>query len=348
MNNNKLLIFLIAIIFVLSVNFTFAADNSTDLTLEEIDDQEDIDISLQESESADTLESDDNVEQPIGQEISVHNPTNKPGKVVNRYVDGVIYEATFYESNGAPLTNTFVFCGVNSLKYGMNISTDSNGVAKFPLPLSNGNYKLYLFNPITGDMTTDDLKVFDVLSGGKNMKVYFNSGKFYSVRAFDNDGKPVTANKKVTFLIAYNKFNEITRKVTTVTKKYAVKTDKNGFAKLKINFNPGTYSVVAKYGDFAVFNSITVKPTLIHLTKVNSIGKKTFKFKIKLLNNKGKALKNKKIKVKFNKKTYTAKTNKKGIALFKIKTPKKTGYFKLVSKYKKATASSVLQQYRIY
>ena len=347
--NNKLLVFLIAITFILSVNFTFAADdNSTDLAIGDVANQDGIDVSLKDSESADTLESEDNVDESLAQDVISHNATVKPGKVTNRYIDGVIYEATFYESNGSPLSNTIVFCGVNSMSYGMNSTTDSNGVAKFPLPLNNGNYKLYLYNPVTGDVTTDDLKVFDVLTGGKNMKVYFNSGKYYSVRGFDNNGKPLTAGKKVTFIIGYYKINEKTYKVTTVTKKYAVKTDKNGFAKLKINFKPGTYFVVAKYGDFGVVNSITVKPTLIHLTKVHSIGKKTFKFKIKLLNNKGKALKNKKITVKFNKKTYKAKTNKKGVALFKIKAPKKTGYFKLVSKYKKATASTLLQQYRVY
>jgi len=347
--NNKLLVFLIAIAFILSVNFTFAIDdNSTDLAIGEVENQDEIDVPLQESDSGDTLESDNNEDEPLGQEVSTNNATVKPGKVTHRYIDGVIYEATFYESSGAPLKNTIVFCGVNSMSYGVNATTDSNGVAKFPLPLSKGNYKLYLFNPVTGYGTSDDLKVFDVLTGGKNMKVYFGSGKYYSVRVFDNNGKPMTAGKKVTFMIGYYKINEINYKVKTVTKKYTVKTDKNGFAKLKINFNPGTYSVAAKYGDFGVVNSITVKPTLIHLTKVHSMGKKTFKYKIKLLNNKGKALKNKKITVKFNKKTYKAKTNKKGIAVFKIKTPKKMGYFKLVSKYKKATMSTVLQQYRVY
>ena len=263
-------------------------------------------------------------------------------------MDGVIYEASFYESDGVPLKNTKVFCGVNSVSYGIDAITDSNGVAKFALNLGNGNYKLYLVNPVTEDVVSDDLKVFDVLTGGKNLNVYFNSGKYYTVRAFDNNGNPVSAGKKVTFLIEYNKINSKTYKVSTVTKKYTVKTDNKGFAKLKVNFQPGTYAVLAKYGNYGVINSITVKPTLIHLTKVHSIGKKTFKFKIKLLNNKGKILKNKKITVKFNKKTYKAKTNKKGIALFKIKAPKKTGYFNLVSKYKKATASTLLQQYKVY
>lgn len=348
MNVNKLLIFMIALAFLVSVNFAFAVDeNVTDIAMDSID--EDVDVSLQEAESSDVLESADGSDEVLSQEVDVSNSqTVSPGKVSNRYMDGVIYEATFYESDGVPLRNAIVFCGVNSVSYGINATTDSNGVAKFALSLTNGNYKLYLINSVTGDVASDDLKVFDVLTGGKNLKEYFNSGKYYTVRAFDNNGNPVTAGKTVTFMVAYNKVNSKTYKISTVTKKYAVKTDKNGFAKLKVNFQPGTYAVVAKYGDYGAINTITVKPTLIHLTKVHSIGKKTFKFKIKLLNNKGKVLKNKKITVKFNKKTYKVKTNKKGIALFKIKAPKKTGYFKLVSKYKNAKTTTLLQQYRVY
>ena len=74
---------------------------------------------------------------------------------------------------------------------------------------------------------------------------------------------------------------------------------------------------------------------------------KTFKFKVKLLNNKGKAFKNKKVKVKFNKKNYLAKTNKKGIATFTLKTPTKMGSYKLVSSYGKAKVTSLFQRYYI-
>ena len=348
---NKLLIFLIALTFLLSVNFAFATDdNATDLTIGVEDNHEDIDVDdnqLKESESSELLSRSDDSEK-ISAVVDSNFESIKSGKVTERYIDGVVYEATFYESPGVPLKNTVVFCGINSISYGVNSTTDSKGIVKFPLPLNNGDYKLFLINPVTGEVSSDNIKIFDVLTGGKNLKLYFDSGKYYSVKVFDNDGKPVNAGKKVTFLVSYNKINSKTYKVSTVTKKYIVNTDKKGLAKLKISFKPGTYSVLAKYGKYNVINSILVKPTIIHLTKVHSIGKKTFKFKIKLLNNNGKVLKNKKITVKFNKKTYKAKTNKKGIALFKIKAPKKTGYFKLVSKYKKATETTLLQQYRVY
>ena len=57
--NNKLLIFLISLIFILSINFAFAVnDNVTDLSIDSADVNEDLDVPLQETESSDVLESD--------------------------------------------------------------------------------------------------------------------------------------------------------------------------------------------------------------------------------------------------------------------------------------------------
>jgi uncharacterized protein YaiI (UPF0178 family) len=74
---------------------------------------------------------------------------------------------------------------------------------------------------------------------------------------------------------------------------------------------------------------------------------KTFKYKVKLLNNNGKVFKNKKVKVKFNKKNYFAKTNKKGIATFTLKTPLKTGKFNVVASYGKAKATAQFYRYAV-
>ena len=104
--------------------------------------------------------------------------------------------------------------------------------------------------------------------------------------------------------------------------------------------------VTAQYKDFMVINKVIVKPTLIPLTQFGAKKlSKTFKFKVKLLDNKGKVSKNKKVKVKFNKKTYTAKTNKKGIATFTLKTPLKSGKFNVVASYGKAKATAQLIRY---
>lgn len=156
--------------------------------------------------------------------------------------------------------------------------------------------------------------------------MYYDDGNTYTVRVFDDDGKPVKAGEKVTFTIG--------------SKKYIKKTDKNGYAKLKITSKPGAYAIKATYKDFSIANSLYVKQVI--KAKTGSLGRgnlKTIKVKIKYL---GKNKKNKLIKVKFNKKTYKAKTNKKGVAIFKLKGPKKLGAYKLVAIYKN---SKVLYTY---
>lgn len=257
-----------------------------------------------------------------------------PGKVTKRYNGMIEYSATFLDSDKKPLQNTVVYCGIDSVLLGVNATTDSKGVALFLLPTQKGNHTLYLMNTVASDITSDTVYVFDVLTGNKNFNLYFNSGKSYTVRVYGDDGKPVKANQKVTFTVNF--------------KKHTVKTDKNGYAKLKINFQPGSYLVTAQYKDYMVANKIIVKPTVIPLTQFGSkqLGK-TFKYKVKLLNNKGKLFKNKNIKVKFNKKTYVSKTNKKGIATFTLKTPSNPGLYNIVSSYGKAKATAQLYRYVI-
>jgi hypothetical protein len=55
--------------------------------------------------------------------------------------------------------------------------------------------------------------------------------------------------------------------------------------------------------------------------------KKAGKFKVKVLNSKGKAFKNQAIKIKFKGKTYKLKTNKKGIAVFNVSKNLKVGKY---------------------
>lgn len=60
---------------------------------------------------------------------------------------------------------------------------------------------------------------------------------------------------------------------------------------------------------------------------------KTKKYKIALKNKFGKAIKKAKVKLKVNGRTYSAKTNSKGKATFKITKLKRKGTFKATIKY---------------
>ena len=158
----------------------------------------------------------------------------------------------------------------------------------------------------------------------KNLVKYYKQSKQFKVRVYGADGKPAVG-KFVNFKIGKNT--------------YKVRTDKSGYATLKINMKPGKYTVITKFEDVKVKNKITVKTTLITKNKSKKV-KKSAKFKIKVLNSKGKAYKNQLVKVKFKGKTYKLKTNKKGIAIFKIPKKLKVGKYKIKTTYKGLTNSN--------
>ncbi|WP_288266824.1 pectate lyase-like adhesive domain-containing protein [uncultured Methanobrevibacter sp.] len=158
----------------------------------------------------------------------------------------------------------------------------------------------------------------------KNLVKYYKQSKQFKVRVYGADGKPAVG-KFVNFTIGKHT--------------YKVRTDKKGYATLKINMKPGKYTVITKFEDVKVKNKITVKTTLITKNKSKKV-KKSAKFKIKVLNSKGKAYKNQLVKVKFKGKTYKLKTNKKGIAIFKIPKNLKVGKYKIKTTYKGLTNSN--------
>ena len=120
---------------------------------------------------------------------------------------------------------------------------------------------------------------------------------------------------------------------------------KNGRGSKIVKPNPAAGKYVAtltfnKAGKFnsssATSNQFTVTaPKPVKTTPKLTAAKKTFKRKVNvkkysvtLKTNKGKAIKSVKITLKVKGKTYSAKTNKKGVALFKIKNLKKKGKYK--------------------
>lgn len=306
------------------MNFAFAVDENSTLAISQADDDA---VELDET-SQDILDA--------GQEDAVSAVTNntpqvqtiKMGKVVKRYNGAIQYQATFYDASGNPLKNSKVYFSVdNSSDY--ESTTDSNGVALLTILVNNGNHDIMALCKEPLGVAYDNIKVFDVVTGGKNINMYYDGGNTYKVRVFDDNGKPVKAGEKVTFAVGKNV--------------YTKKTDKNGYAKLKIDSKPGLYEIGAKYKDFLVKNILNVKQVLKPMTSFKGkVAKSKIKYKVKFL---GKSKKNKKIKVKFNKKTYKAKTNKKGIATFMLKTPKKVGQYKVVASYKKTKISSIYSKY---
>ena len=132
---------------------------------------------------------------------------------------------------------------------------------------------------------------------------YYDGSK-YSVRVLGGDGKHVGFGQPVTFNIN--------------GKKSTVKTDKNGYASLSITNVPGKYSITATYKGQSIKNSVQIKQTLKTSKVTVKKTAKSFTLKATLKSSKNKAIKGK-ITFNFNGKTYTAKTDKKGVAKVTIK-----------------------------
>lgn len=150
-----------------------------------------------------------------------------------------------------------------------------------------------------------------------NLVKYYKQSKHFKVRVYGADGKPA-AGKYVKFTI-----DKHTCKI---------KTDKKGYATLKINKKPGRYTVVTQYDNVKVKNRIIVKTTLKTKNLYKKV-KKPAKFKVKVLNSKGKAFKKQLVKIKFKGKTYKFRTNKKGFAIFEVPNNLKVGKYSIKTIY---------------
>ena len=116
---------------------------------------------------------------------------------------------------------------------------------------------------------------------------------------------------------------------------------------------PKTYTAKIKFAGDAKYAAASLKAkVVVNKAKAKlTAAKKTFKvkatkkFKATLKDNKGKVMKKVKLTLKVGKKTYTAKTNAKGIATFKVKLTKKGTYSATVkfagNKYFKAASKKV-------
>ena len=185
-----------------------------------------------------------------------------------------------------------------------------NGSATVSVPdLMPGNYNATItysgdskYDPITSNASVSVPK--PVLTA-KNLSMLYTSGSKYTV-IVTVDGNAVSG-KTVNFVIN--------------GKKTTAKTNKNGYASVKITLPPKTkaYSVSATYLGVKVTNKVTVKSIVVAKNLKAKKSAKTLKIKVTLKKVNKKYLKGKKVTLKFKGKTYKVKTNKKGVATFTIK-----------------------------
>ena len=156
----------------------------------------------------------------------------------------------------------------------------------------------------------------------------YNVAKKLVITLKDAKGK-VLANKKVTV------------KVGTIIK--TLKTNNKGQVSLNVaTLVPKTYTATVKFAGDSSYKASTLKPKVVVKKAKPKLAAKARIFKAKakvkkftatLKNNKGKVMKNTKLTLKVNKKTFTVKTNKKGVATFKINDLNKKGKYTALIKF---------------
>ena len=233
------------------------------------------------------------------------------------------YSVKFMDKKLNPLKNTYVTIVFGGKSY--KLKTDANGIVKITNHLKPGSYTIKVKNPKTSEVKTHKIKVLARIDQNKNMTMYYGAGKYYKVRVLDNYGRIA---KKVTV------------KFTLNGKTYYKKTNSKGIASLKISLKPKTYTVSATYKGFTVKNRIKVIPLITKNISRNKA--KTIKFTAKLVNSKGKVLRNKIITFKLGAVKYKRKTNSKGIATVSLKNLKKGKYY-IYSTYGKLTVKNTIK-----
>jgi len=188
--------------------------------------------------------------------------------------------------------------------------------------IADGNH-----NDVTKNVTITVNKLKTELTGNAVTATY-NVDKYLVITLKDSAGKVLSGVR------IYVDLNGV--KTYTTDKNGQIKVSTKGLAPkayaAKITFNGN-----ANYDKSARDVKVTVKKATPKLTAKKKTFKKSVKSKkysITLKTNTNKAMKKVKVTLKVNKKTYTAKTNSKGKATFKIKKLTKKGTYKATVTYK--------------
>lgn len=250
----------------------------------------------------------------------------------------------------APVIDSKVTISGTTVTITVNIANATGNVTFFITPnenttlaLNNGTVSYtgkfnYGENAITAEYNGDDnnYKAFSIIG--------FIVQKTSAFNKISNVKVVYSKNGKVTVILMDNTKAAIANAVVTVTvnkKTYTAKTNAKGQATLTIpaKMVPKTYVATAKYAGSEYYKGTSsnfkfaVKKANPKLNAKNKVfkAKKVKKYAVNLKDNNGKALKKAKLILKVKGKKYSALTNGKGIAVFKIKLTKAGNYASTVT-----------------
>ena len=244
------------------------------------------------------------------------------------YVKGETFSVKLLDENKNGIANKAVYFTIDGKL--SNSTTDKDGNAKLKLNVDKGAYTVkYSFNGSGYKSVTSSKDILVVTTTASKIKASDFTAYLTVISYF-----------KVTLTVDDIPLAGREIKFTINGRNYTNKTNSKGNAYLAIGLYEGSYAV--KYSFDGEDNikkctgqsKVTVKKMPKVISKLNSpiFRHKTLnKFKIKLTDAKGKALKNKKVTFTINKRKYVRVTDKDGIATLDVKLKKGTYKFKVYS-----------------
>ena len=279
-------------------------------------------------------------------------------KYVGDDLSEYIFSIYDYDVEDYVPTEYYVYVAPKNLTIPDDFASDGTGNITLELPEgSSGNVTVYVdgekvsTTPVTGGSNT--IPVSDLSAGNHHVRVEYEdeNGQTYSTSSEVNVPKPEPAMDIATPTDSANPEFSVSLPedatgslIVTIDGKSYTADLVNGKATVSVpGLADGNHNVTVKYtGDkkysgFTKNTNVVVNTTpkkedtpqppakkadkiTLKLNKVKKVKRSAKKLVIKAtLKINGKAVKGKKLKFKFNKKTYTAKTNKKGVAKITIK-----------------------------
>lgn len=236
------------------------------------------------------------------------------------------FEAKLLDENNNPLASKSIYISYNNAIY--NLISDSNGIIKLAVGINTyGIYNLLISflgdsrygASFSGAKLTVNKQKASLTVPNKSYLVTAN--KYLTATFKDINGKAIK-NKKISFILN--------------GKTYRVYTNSKGVATVKVKISAAkTYTVTVNYEGDSVYSSIS-KSSKFYIKKISTKlivknrsykkSKKIKKLTATLKTKSGKAIAKKKLTFIVNGKKYTVKTNKNGVATFKVNLPKKKTY----------------------
>ena len=220
--------------------------------------------------------------------------------IVKYYRNGTQYFATILDYKGNPVANVDVDMNINGVFY--TRKTNEFGVVRLNVNLMPDKYILTIYNPITGEVTANNVTVLSRLVENHDLVKYYRNASKYSVKVLDEKGSPLVG-------VGVN-FN-----INGVF--YTRTSDSNGVASLAINLNPGTYIITVEYDTALVSNTIKVL-SIIESEDLVMTYRDGSRFKALVLDGQGNPNPNQSVTFNINGVLYTKMSNSTGFANLNI------------------------------